>query len=245
MKTRHSLLLIAFLCIPMALHAQFTNVGSGSYTQTFPGVDVANRNSFPSGSPQISGNALGKPVPTNDWWSSLIKEDHVSNLFNYPMTMKTVSNGLVVSYIVPTPTPNGSSQPIDDYLPITVGVSGLNTSKATVSDYSDWTVSMNWNNNNREFEATTGIGMPFIYFTKGSSDIAQIEITKGTVNVNGEVITITDAHQGASFAVYAPTGSTWTKNGNFYTSSLNGKNYWSMAMLPQSISNISSVAESL
>ena len=244
MKTRHSLLLIAFLCIPMALHAQFTNVGSGSYTQTFPGVDVANRNSFPSGSPQISGNALGKPVPTNDWWSSLIKEDHVSNLFNYPMTMKTVSNGLVVSYIVPTPTPNGSTQPIDDYLPITVGVAGLNTSKTTVSDYSDWTVSMNWNNNNREFEATTGIGMPFLYFTKGSSDIAQIEITKGSVNVNGAVITITDAHQGASFAVYAPTGSTWTKNGNFYTSSLNGKNYWSMAMLPQSISNISSVAES-
>jgi len=243
MKTRHSLLLIALLWIPMALHAQFTNVGNGSYTQTFPGVDVANRNSFPSGSPQISGNALGKPVPTNDWWSSLIKEDHVSNLFNYPMTMKTVSNGLVVSYIVPTPTPNGSSQPIDDYLPITVGVSGLNTSKTTVSDYSDWTVSMNWNNNNREFEATTGIGMPFIYFTKGSSDIAQIEITKGTVNVNGEMITITDAHQGASFAVYAPTGSSWTKNGNFYTSSLNGKNYWSMAMLPQSISNISSVAE--
>ena len=244
MKARHSILVSVVLFVSTVVHAQFTSVGSASYTQTFPGVDVAGRNEYPSGSPQISGNALGKPVPTNDWWSSLIKEDHVSNLFNYPMTMKTVSNGLVVSYIVPTPTPNGSSQPIDDYLPITVGVSGLNASKATVSDYSDWTVSMNWNNNNREFEATTGIGMPFLYFTKGSSDIAQIEITKGSVNVNGEMITITDAHQGADFAIYAPTGSTWTKNGDFYTSNLNGKDYWSMAMLPQSISNISSVAES-
>jgi endo-1,3(4)-beta-glucanase len=229
--------------ISIAANAQFTNVGSGSYTKTFPGVDAANRNSFPSGSPQISGNALGNPVPTNDWWSALIKEDHVSNLFNYPMTMKTVSNGLVVSYIVPTPTPNGSSQPIDDYLPITVGVSELNASKATVSDYSDWTVTMNWSNSNHQFEATSGIGMPFLYFTKGSSDIAQIEITKGSVTVHGEMITVTDAHQGADFAIYGPSGSTWAKNGNFYTSSLNGKNYWSMAMLPQSLSNISSVAE--
>lgn len=244
MKARHSLLISVLLLISTAVNGQFTNVGSGSYTHTFPGVDVAGRNSYPSGSPQISGNAQGKPVPTNDWWSSLIKEDHVSNLFNYPMTMKTISSGLVVSYIVPTSTPNGSTQPIDDYLPITVGVTGLNASIATVSDYSDWTVTMNWNNSNHQFEATSGIGMPFLYFTKSSSDVAQIEITKGNAVISGEMITVTDAHQGADFAIYAPTGSTWMKNGNFYTSTLNGENYWSMAMLPQETTNVSAVAES-
>ena len=59
------------------------NVGNGSYTETFPGTDQAGRNAFPSGSPQVSGNAVGKPIPTNDWWSKLIKEDHADNLFNY------------------------------------------------------------------------------------------------------------------------------------------------------------------
>ena len=58
------------------INAQIINVGSGSYTRTFPGTDAAGRNGFPSGSPQLSGNAIGKPVPTNDWWSKLVKENH-------------------------------------------------------------------------------------------------------------------------------------------------------------------------
>ena len=47
-------------------NAQVIPVGSGSYTKTFPGTDVAGRNGFPSGTPNLSGAALGKPVPTND-----------------------------------------------------------------------------------------------------------------------------------------------------------------------------------
>ncbi len=208
-----------------------TNVGSGSYTTTFPGTDSAGRNSFPSGSPQVSGDAMGKPVPTNDWWSKMVKENHADNLFNYPMTMKTINQGLVTSYI-----PWGV---IDDQQPIIVGVQGLNESIASVSDFSDWTVTMNWGD---RFSATSGIGMPFIYFEKGNSEIASITINLGTVNISGEMITIIDARNGGDFAIYAPTGSTWVQNGNTYTSTLNGKNYWSMAMLPQSNSNVATVA---
>src|SRR6187399_3334710 len=50
--------------------AQFTSVGSGSYTTAFPGTDQAGRNTFPSGTPGLSGVAATKPVPTNDWWSN-------------------------------------------------------------------------------------------------------------------------------------------------------------------------------
>ena len=73
-------------------------VGNGSYTTNFPGTDSAGRNGFPSGSPQVSGNALGRPVPTNDWWSRLVKENHADNLFNYPMTMRTTNEGLILTY---------------------------------------------------------------------------------------------------------------------------------------------------
>jgi len=37
-----------------------TKLGSGSYTTNFPGSDSAGRNEFPSGTPQVSGNALNK-----------------------------------------------------------------------------------------------------------------------------------------------------------------------------------------
>jgi endoglucanase Acf2 len=224
------------------IFGQFVSVGSGSYTTTFPGVDAAARNGYPSGTPPISGNAAGKPVPTNDWWSSLLKNDFVSNLFNYPLAMRTVNAGLVVSYIVPGSGPNGSSAPMDDVLPVTVGVTGLNATKCTVSDYSDWTVTMSWNDASHSFNATAGIAMPFLYYTKKATDIAQINIISGSVVISNEMLIITDAKGGADFAVYAPSGSTWTKTGTVYTSNLNGQNYWSMAYIPPTASTVAACA---
>jgi len=210
------------------------SVGEGSYTTNFPGTDVAGRNGFPSGVPQLSGNALGKPVPTNDWWSRVMKDDHTDNLFNYPMTMKTTNQGMIVTYI-----PSG---PIGDNAAIEVGLSGLNASQATVSDYSDWTVTMNWNDGAQNLEATSGIGMPFIYFEKDANDIVQIKVNSGTTTISNEMLIIANASHGADFVVYAPTGSSWSQSGNVYSSTLNGNTYWSMAMLPQTTSNVNATA---
>jgi endoglucanase Acf2 len=223
-----------FLGLLMNLNAQTINVGNGSYTKTFPGTDAAGRNAYPSGTPQFSGSAVGKPVPTNDWWSALVKNGTASNLFNYPFTMKTTNNGLVVTYI-----PNGV---IDDQSPVEVGVAGLAATKTTVSAFSDWAITMNWNDGTRNFEATSGIGMPFLYFTKGSADVAQVTVNLGTVTIENEMLVITNLRNNADFAVYAPAGSTWTQNGKVYTSTLNGKNYWSLAFIPLTASNVTTVA---
>jgi endoglucanase Acf2 len=225
------------LLIITGLHngfGQFVEVGSGSYTTQFPGVDAAGRNSFPPGEPLLTGLAASMPVPTNDWWSKKVKEDHVDNLFNYPFTMKTINSGLVVSYI-----PWGV---IDDFNPVTVGVSGLNANRANVSHFSDWTVTMDWSSSGHNFQATSGVGMPFIYFTKAIEDVAQIVINEGAVSVYDEIIIVSDAHHGADFAIYGPEGSTWEQEGDVYTSDLNGKNYWSLAFLPPDVASIETVA---
>ena len=103
--------------IPTQILSQTTTVGSGSYTTIYPGANGP-FNNFPSGSPQLSKNAIGKPVPTNDWWSKLLKENHADNLFNYPITMKTTNNGLIVTYI--------PRNVIGDNQAIQVGLTGLN-----------------------------------------------------------------------------------------------------------------------
>ncbi|MFZ4522574.1 MAG: glycosyl hydrolase [Bacteroidales bacterium] len=234
MKKLRYLSLITLLLAALQGLSQVIPVGSGSYTKTFPGTDAAGRNAYPSGFPQVSGNSSGKPAPTNDWWSALIKTGQASNLFNYPFTMKTKSDGLIVTYI-----PWGV---IDDIVPVTVGVTGLSAAKTTVSDFSDWTVTMDWNDGPHNFKATAGVGMPFLYFTKSSSDVAQVTINSGTVTVAGEMLVITDARNGADFAVYAPLGSSWIKNGTDYTSALNGKNYWSLAFIPLNTSNVTAAA---
>ncbi|NDP26291.1 MAG: T9SS type A sorting domain-containing protein [Flavobacterium sp.] len=224
---------VSFL-FAMNANAQLVTVGSGSYRTTFPGNDSAGRNAYPSGTPYLSGNAVGKPVPTSDWWSALVKNGTASNLFNYPYTMKTTVNGLVVSYI-----PSGV---IDDLLPMVMGVTGMNAPKTNVSDYSDWTVTMDWNDGTHNFQATSGVGMPFLYFTKSTTDIAQVTINSGTVVISNEMLVCTNVKNGADFAIYAPSGSTWTKNGAVYTSTLNGQNYWSMAFIPLTAANVDTVA---
>jgi endoglucanase Acf2 len=231
----NTLILFIVFNFSQTAFSQITQVGSGSYTNTFPGTDSAGRNGYPSGAPQLSGNALGKPVPTNDWWSKLVKEDHADNLFNYPMTLKTTNTGLIVTYI-----PWGV---IGDSRPIEVGLTGLNTTKTMVSDYSDWTVTMNWKDNNHELKTTAGIGMPFLYFEKDADDVVEIKVNSGNTTILNELLIVENATSGADFVFYAPVGSTWSQSGTTFTSTLNGKNYWSMAMLPQNTSNAITVAQ--
>ncbi|MFY0673059.1 MAG: carbohydrate-binding protein [Bacteroidia bacterium] len=216
--------------------AQTVKVGEGSYTTQFPGTDAAARNGYPSGTPYLVGNAKDKPVPTNDWWSHKIKNQHSANLFNYPYTMATTSKGLITTYI-----PWGV---IGDNKAVEVGIDGLNASTCNVSDYSDWTVTLDWQTGTNHMTATSGIGMPFIYFSKDSNSQAVITANSGTVTIDDEMLLIVDASSGADFAVYAPTGSKWIQSGKTYTSDLNGKNYWSMAFLEQS-SSPASIAQDM
>jgi len=234
MKKLIAFVVFSLLLLNATVSAQIVSVGSGSYRTSFPGTDAAGRNAYPSGTPCLTGNALGKPVPTSDWWSALVKNGTASNLFNYPFTMKTTTTGLVVSYI-----PTGV---IDDLTPFLVGVTGLNAAKTNVSDYSDWTVTMDWNDGTHNFQATAGVAMPFLYFSKKTTDVAQVTINSGTVVIANEMLICTNVKNGADFSVYAPTGSTWTKNGVVYTSTLNGKNYWSMAFIPLTATNVTTVA---
>ncbi len=236
-KLRIKLLKLFLFVFTATLFSQATQVGSGSYTKTFPGTDIAGRNGFPSGSPQLTGNALGKPVPTNDWWSKLVKENHADNLFNYPLTMKTTNTGLIVTYV-----PWGV---IGDSSPIEVGLQGLSTDRATVSDYSDWTVTMNWKDADNEMNITSGIGMPFLYYEKDADDVVEIKVNSGSTTIINEQLIVENASNGQDFVFYAPSGSSWIQSGNTYTSTLNGKTYWSMAMLPQNTGNVTAVASDL
>ncbi|MCD8482538.1 MAG: hypothetical protein LR015_07670 [Verrucomicrobia bacterium] len=207
-------------------------VGAGSYTTVFPGTDVAGRNQFPGGVPQLSGAAVGRAVPTNDWWSAVVKNDHAGNLFNYPLSMRTLPRGLDIGHVIPGSGPNGSVQPLSDVSPVVVGVVGLSAARTTVADHSDWTVQFNWSSGQNQFWATSGVGMPMVYFEKSAGSLARVEVNQGTVTVSGSRLLIANSQGGANFVVYGPTGAQWQSSGNVYTSELNGRDYWTLAKLP-------------
>ena len=235
---QHVVLLWLCLLLPVALSAQIVPVGSGSYTTAFPGTDQAGRNTFPSGAPTLSGPAATKPVPTNDWWSNLIKVAHGGQAFNYPLSYRSLATGLVVNLTVPPGSgPSEYRQPMGDVAGIVVGVDGLNATQSTAADHSDWTVTMNWASSGRSFNATIGMGMPFTYFTKSSADVAKVMVNHnpGGATISGNKIIITNNYNGANYVVFGPAGTVWSGSGGVFTSTLNGKNYWSMAMLPAGV----------
>jgi endoglucanase Acf2 len=226
-----SLAIFILWLLPVFLSAQIVPVGSGSYTTQLPPADAAGRNRPPNGTPRVSGVAATKPIPTSDWWTGLLTFDN-ANLYNYPLSMRGGANGLVVGFTFLGNGANDTRQPMGPEQPLVVGVSGLSGTYPTVSDYTDWTVTANWSNAGRIFNATMGLGMPFVYCTKGSSDVASVVVNIGTVAIQGEMLLITNSISASNFAVYAPAGSTWSQSGTTYTSTLAGKNYYSVAMLP-------------
>jgi endoglucanase Acf2 len=226
------LLAVYFLIICLKVSSQVVPVGSGSYTTQLPPADAAGRNNKPAGTPRVSGLAASKAIPTNDWWTGLLSSNN-ANLYNYPLSMKAISTGLVVSYTFLGNGALDSRQPMGPEQPIIVGLTGLNVTYPTVSNHSDWLVQTAWNNGTQQLQATMGTGMPFVYFTKASNNEASITVNIGTVSIQNEMLLITNSLSGSNFAVYGPVGTIWTKTGNTYTSSLAGKNYFSAAMLPQ------------
>ncbi|UII19965.1 glycosyl hydrolase [Fulvivirga ligni] len=229
------LLLVISLTSYTWSNAQVVNVGSGSYTTTFPGTDEAGRNTFPTGSPQVSGPAASKPVPSNTWWANFIKVDHGGQAFNYPLSFCSEPEGLVINYTIPlSASATEYREPMSVVDGVKVGVSGLSTSRSTVSDFSDWTFTANWSGGGNNFSSTIGMGMPFVYFTKANGNTARVEVgfNPSGVSVSGSNLIIQNNMNNSRYVVFGPSGTSWSGSNGTYTSSLAGKNYWSMALVP-------------
>ena len=206
-------------------HADVVSAGAGSYTTEFPGVDKAGRNTYPSAEPMLTGNAAGRPVPTNDWWSPKLTVAAPNNMFNYPLGVCTLNNGFDLQK-----TMQGQAQSVERSM--LINVEGVPSATAMVCDYSDWTVTFHRAAGDKWIDATAGIGMPMMYFTK-STDAGDVTVNfNGQASADDNILVITGSYNGASYAIYAPKGSTWSISGNTARSSLAGKDYWTAAMLP-------------
>jgi endoglucanase Acf2 len=232
MKIYKSIILL-IVCYSLSAIAQQVTVGKGSYGTVLPSGTAGPR--FSNGAtavPKISP-AFSKPVQTCDYWSSLIfpyaGNQHSNVMYAHPLNYKAQANGLQLGYTV---TPVFAAQ---DYLypfqqQLTVGVTGLNASKTLTDDYGDWTVTALWDDGIRKMKATLGHGLPFAFFTVtgGTASVASISTPNIWYNSKGVIgMTVEGRHYG----IFAPDSSVWTGTTTLQ-SSLNGKDYFSIALLP-------------
>jgi endoglucanase Acf2 len=234
----------AIFLVTAQTEAAFIPVGAGGYTTDLPaGRAVPSDQNNQPVTPKVT-STFNKPPQTNAWWTSLIWRFYTGeawsiNLFAHPLSMKAQPNGLNIGYptnhyVTPfNPAPQG--QKLQEYhYPHTpdllIGVTGLNSPDAKVSDYSDWTVTANWASGSNTMQATFGSGLPFVYVTVNGEASVNFLSAPTIWSQKNEVIGATV--NGHHYALFAPSGSNWTRNGNTFTSNLNGKNYYSVALLP-------------
>ncbi|MDP3149180.1 MAG: glycosyl hydrolase [Ignavibacteria bacterium] len=215
------------------INAQSVSIGKGSYSTTLPsGTKGPRTSSGANAVPKISAT-FNKPIQTNDFWSSLIYpyygDPFSNNLYAHPMYFKAKNNGLQVGY---TSSPTYAAA---DYLfpfsqQLTVGIPGLNAAKTLTDDYGDWTVTALWDDGIRRMKATLGHGLPFVFLTVTGGNATITSNTTPTIwyNQNGVVGITVD---GRNYGIFAPDGSTWSGTTTLQ-SSLNGKDYFSVALLP-------------
>ncbi|SET06574.1 glycosyl hydrolase [Paenibacillus sp. NFR01] len=206
-------------------------LGSGSYSTVLPpgATDVQS---------QIykTSNVTGK-MPTNDWWSSLAWTQYSNAQFPHPLAVKNQSDGMRVYYPGNRITANSAAIAgwMNDIHDFTVGHSAVTTFPvAKVDGFNDWFVKALYQNGSNSMTATYGHGSPYIYYTYTGGNPVLKFYTPPTIwsgNASSSVLGIT--MEGAHYALFGPTGSTWSGIGTTtLTNNLNGKNYFSIAVLP-------------
>ncbi|HEY0713851.1 MAG TPA: hypothetical protein VGF45_14320, partial [Polyangia bacterium] len=189
--------------------------------------------------PKVAANFAGPPI-TNDWWSSLIwqrdpKNPWSYNMFPHPLALRAGSGGLGVVY------QNKHVIKNRDYIypyerDFQVGLVGLQAPDTRVLSYSDWAVTAEWKAPQGVLRATFGHGLPFVYLTKTGGAPAAITISADKVD---KVKVIQEAGSvvgfsidGRSYGIFAPTNAVWTRDGGTFRSDLAGRDYFSIAGLP-------------
>ncbi|MGO1052273.1 glycosyl hydrolase [Crossiella sp. CA198] len=222
--------------------AQAEPIGAGSYTTTLPAGAVLPTacGEIPRNPRQyVTGNAPAGAVPTNDWWSSLIfKRNNCAysdNLMAHPFSFNTSANGLGVDYATNV-TISGTATGVGEYhypysTDFTLGVTGLNSPDVKVDGWTDWTVSPYFSDGARTLRTTIGHGLPFVYARVTGGD-ARLGFPAAPTVWSNTGATIGFTAEGHDYVAYAPSGSTWNVGGNAITSSLAGKGFFSVAVLP-------------
>ncbi|RBM08950.1 glycosyl hydrolase [Streptomyces sp. PT12] len=222
--------------VPGSANAAEVPVGSGSYSDERPaGANGPQNSQGAAVTPQVTEAMAGQPIPTNDWWSSLVfkryaDQPHSQPMFGHPLSYQAVDSGLEVGY--PTqPDVSGVSYHFPHQADLTVGVAGLNSPDTKADGWSDWTVSPYWEGGGATLRATIGHGSPYVY-AETTGGAAQVTAASAPEVFADEGSLLGISVNGHDYALFAPSGSDWTVSGSQITADLGGQDYYSLAVLP-------------
>ncbi|MFP6872443.1 MAG: glycosyl hydrolase [Verrucomicrobiales bacterium] len=230
-----------FLAILAAIHpcilaAETLDIGNGSYTTTITG-------NFTAPPAEIYRTAnLNGPVPTNDWWSSILWEPLSSNHFPHPLGVKCEKNGLRIAY--PGARPHAFERGVIAGMPaggndLTIGLAGeAKFIEARADDHSDWFITVRFEDGEHSLRCTYGHGSPFVYIeTNGDAPGLHFPAPPRIWHKSAGSIGVTTA-SGHHYGIFCPLPTTWEgiKTVRWKRAAKGGR-FLSVALLPDNKSS--------
>lgn len=204
-------------------------VGKGSYTTHRP--DPCK----PLPPEPFRTDSLKGPIPTNQWWSSLVWKPFSQPLFAHPLAMTCGPEGLGITYTGDAIV--GSAQAIMGPAPdgdIKVGLVGVDAFKdARAADFSDWFVTARFTHEKAEMDATFGHGSPYVYLRHRNARVRlsfAIPPELWSHDPKAPVVGLTV--RGRHYGLFAPKGSTWAKKGGQGLELQSEGDFMTIALLP-------------
>ena len=219
-------------------HAAVVRLGEGSYLDQLPAGKTGPANT--SGARVLPRVVPGNPAPppTGDWWSSLIfprdaaQYPHGHPLFAWPLTLQARASGMGVGAADPGGASGGTEYHYGHTDALVLGLEGLSSPTVQAVSWGDWHVVARLADASRSMDVAFGHGMPFAYVTSKGADAVVSCRTAPVVWSGSGTNTLGVTVAGNHYALFAPTGAVWSLSGSTLRSSLAGKGYWSVAVLP-------------
>jgi endoglucanase Acf2 len=169
-----------------------------------------------------SGEALGKAVPTNQWYSSLMFERWSYPIHAHPMTYRASEQGFELG--LPdrrAASPDALEREIlyPHVAAITVAPLGFTPEDARLAQFSDWLIQVRMGTSDgRALTATVLHGSPFSYFECPSGDVrfrlaARPELIADPRAAAGDPRVLAVTIAGHSYGLFAPTAARWEWTG--------------------------------
>lgn len=146
--------------IPELPNSEVVSLGKGSYV-------IDDVNLYQPREPKYITDNMNAPIPSNDWWTSVIYTRLSDTMPALPYVFKYSENGLGMYYASTTYTRenNGGMGADSKYFDITVGTSDIEgQASAKLDSFGDWSASLVFSDDDTAKLASTIIkGSPFVY----------------------------------------------------------------------------------
>lgn len=227
-------ILVLLMCAgPLSAAEPIVRAGAGSYATTLPQGCKG-----PPETLYVTQSWRG-PVPTGDWWSSLVWMPFSERQYAHPLAFQAEPGGMRVFY--PGAHIPANQIGIFGVMPggeedLVLGHSAVDRfPDARLDGASDWFVRAAFASGAARMLVSYGHGSPFVYATYEGGSPRITFARPPEVWSGGERTAVLGVSVGGKlYALFGPSGSTWAGlGGKTLTCQSGGKAYFSLALLPE------------